>query len=95
MKKKFLKYFFYNSNLYIFDLSINNQKQLTMNTYKTIEQAAKIAIEKTGALRISKQTDGVNLQMSGYDFFGNTCFNIYKTYTNQYSKVYIIRYTNN
>lgn len=63
--------------------------------FKTIEQAVKVATEKTGALRISKQTDGANLEMSGFDFFGNTCFNIYKSYTNQYSKVYIIRYANN
>lgn len=65
-----------------------------MRTYKTIEQAVKVATQKTNALRVANQTDGVNLQMSGFDFYGNTCFNIYKTYTNQFSVAYIIRYTN-
>ena len=73
----------------------NNLKTKTMTqNFKTIEQAVKVATEKTGALRVTRTTDGVNLQMSGFDFFGNTCFNIYKSYTNQYSLVYIIRYTN-
>lgn len=78
-------------------LSLSHQSQLkpkTMTTYKTIQEAVKVAVQKTGALRVINTTDGVNLQMSGFDFFGNTCFNIYKTYTNQYSLVYIIRYVN-
>jgi hypothetical protein len=65
-----------------------------MKNYKTIEEAVKVAVEKSGAKRVIRKSDGVNLQMSGFDFLGNTCFNIYKSYCNQYSLVYIIRYTN-
>lgn len=63
-------------------------------TYTTIEEATRVATKQTGALRVCQSTDGALLRMTGYDFFGNTCFNIYKSYTKEYSLVYYIAYTN-
>ena len=66
-----------------------------MKNYPTIESAILEAKNNTGALRITKTTDGANLVQTGYDFFGNVCFNIYKTYCNNYTQKYIVRYPNN
>lgn len=72
---------------------------MTNKTFQTIQEATFFAVKQTGALRVSRTTDnfgadGIILQSTGFDFFGNPCFNIYKLFTNQFSQAYIVRFKN-
>ena len=62
-----------------------------MNHFK-IETAIKEATDNTGAVRVTHATDGVNLLMQGFDFWGLCCFKIYKSFNSRMQQIFTITY---